>query len=199
MKAHKEDVRVWDPFVRIGHWIVVLAFAIAYVTEDDAIFLHSWAGYIVAGYVVIRVLWGLIGPRHARFSDFVFKPAKALRYALDLLSFRATRYLGHSPAGGAMVVLLLVMLALTTVSGMATFAVDDGRGPFAAWLSPAPERVHDNRRGEESWLGEIHEALAELTLVLIILHTGGVLWASIVHRENLVRAMITGRKRPNPD
>ncbi len=218
-------VRVWDPFVRIFHWSVVAAFFIAYFTDDELLTLHVWAGYAIGGFLILRVLWGLVGPRHARFSDFIYAPATVLAYARDLLLFRAKRYLGHSPAGGAMVVALLIGLAASVWSGLELYAAEEGKGPLAgatpaisATAHAAPEasqsRVliagrdergeRDDREedeyasgkyeGDEFW-EEAHEVLANLTLALVILHIGGVLLASVAHRENLARSMVTGLKR----
>jgi cytochrome b len=140
--------------------------------------VHIIAGYVVAALVALRIVWGLVGPRHARFADFVRAPREVLTYFRDVLLLRAQRYIGHNPAGGLMVVALLVMLTVTSVSGY-LMTTD------AYWGSKAME--------------EIHGALANATVALIALHVLGVLVASFEHRENLVKAMVSGRKRPPAD
>ncbi len=206
-------IRVWDPLVRIGHWTIVVGFFVAYFTEDDLLGLHAWAGYLVGGVVVLRVVWGFIGPRHARFSDFVYRPGAVISYFRDLVAFRARRYIGHSPAGGAMAVVLLVMLAATVYSGLMAYALEDNRGPLAPYVWQTPVQavsaalVDEHKNGDTARKGEgrgdywedLHEAISNATLILVFLHIGGVLIASIAHRENLVRAMITGDKRPEPE
>jgi len=127
-------VKVWDLFVRIFHWSVVL-FAIAYVTGDEVQRVHIIAGYVVAALVVLRIIWGFVGPRHARFADFVRTPREVLAYFCDVLLLRAQRYIGHNPAGGLMVVTLLVMLAATYVSGYLMMT-------DAYWGSKAMEEIH---------------------------------------------------------
>ena len=203
-----ESIKVWDLFVRIGHWTIVAGFAIAYLSED-LLSLHVWAGYIVGAAVLIRIIWGFVGPRRARFSDFVHTPAAVITYLINLVHFRAKRYLGHRPTGGAMVIALLLMLAGTVVTGIMTLGADQRAGPLAPFYATsgtggptaAAERLsHDlelarGKDGEKSAIGELHEVLANLTLALIAFHLVGVVLASIVHRENLVLAMITGRKR----
>lgn len=220
--ADAPQIPVWDLFVRAGHWALVLFFFIAYITEDDLLTIHSWAGYGVGGYVVLRLVWGFVGPRHARFSDFAYGPVRAARYVLDLLLFRAKRYLGHSPAGGAMVYALLLSLAATVLTGTALLAVEENAGPLAPWLGAEAaagnggiaftllvksarasddddeDRKHGGKGGKKDndFLEDVHEFFANLTLFLVVAHVAGVLLASLVHRENLARAMITGRKRP---
>ncbi|MEZ5828757.1 MAG: cytochrome b/b6 domain-containing protein [Hyphomicrobiales bacterium] len=179
------EISVWDPFVRVFHWTVVVAFTVAYLTEDDTLTVHVWAGYLVGILVVARVLWGFVGPQHARFSDFVYAPATAFTYVRDLLRFRGRRYLGHSPGGGYMVVVLLIFLAATVVTGLVVYGGDQQAGPLAGMFT--------EEFGES--FEEVHEVIANITLALIFLHIAAVILASFVHRENLVRAMITGKKR----
>ncbi len=165
-------VRVWDPFVRLFHWGTVALFATAFLSSDSQ-WLHQPIGYVSLGLVLLRLVWGLVGTRHARFADFVTSPGAVLAYLRDLGQGRARRYLGHNPAGGAMVVLLLAMLVVVGVSG---------------WMSTT-----DTFFGVP-WVDHLHHFTAHLLLVLVGLHLAGVVVSSLLHRENLIRAMVTGRK-----
>jgi cytochrome b len=167
-------VRVWDPLVRIFHWSLIGLFVFAYVTGDEWQNPHEWAGYAIAALVAIRILWGLVGSRHARFASFIYRPSTVAAFAADTVRLRARRYLGHNPAGGAMVITLLVAITVIAASGF-MMTTD------AFW-------------GVE-WVEEVHELTVNLTLVLIALHVGGVILASFEHGENLVRSMVTGAKR----
>jgi cytochrome b len=216
--ASDKQISVWDPLVRFGHWALVAAFAIAYITgeeaEDGGGFSewHEWAGYIAGGIVAWRVLWGLIGTRYARFSDFVTGPRTAIAYLFGLMGGHTKRYVGHSPAGGAMVVALLVMIAATVVTGIIADPEDTAPKPRPGVTATMPvqsgearkARSHEEREGRhegehETVIGEVHAVLANLTLFLVILHILGVALASYVHRENLARAMVTGKKRPEDE
>lgn len=195
-------IRVWDPLVRIVHWLLVIGFAIGYVTEGDPRWLHVWSGYMVAALVVVRVIWGFTGPQRARFSDFVTGPKKVFGYVSGLIRRTSPRFVGHSPAGGAMTVALLLGLAGICVTGMLTLADAGNAGPLAAWFGNeqvAAARAAAQEAGERfryrSPYEEPHEILVNITLILVILHIAGVAWASYVHRENLPRAMVTGTKR----
>jgi len=185
-------VKVWDPLVRIFHWSLVIAFFTAYITEDDFLTLHTYAGYTVFGLILFRILWGIIGPRHARFSNFVTSPGTAWQYVKDTLRLRAKRYLGHNPAGGAMIVLLLVSLLITTLTGMATYGAVESAGPFGNWLGTMGESGED-------LLKEVHEFFANFVLMLVVIHIAGVIIESLLHRENLVRSMFHGFKTTSTD
>jgi cytochrome b len=200
-----EKVRAWDLAVRVFHWSLVIAFAIAYVSGDTESVLHTYSGYAVLGLVGFRVAWGFVGTKHARFSDFIFGPVTVWRYARSLLGPRPVRYLGHNPLGGWMVLALLLALFVACWSGLEAYGAK-GHGPLAgasvtivgATLANGDEREHEQEKngkteGDELW-EELHEGLSNFTLALVALHILGVLLSSAVHRENLVRAMVTGDK-----
>ncbi len=167
-------IEVWDPFVRLFHWTLVGLFVIAYASAEELDRVHALAGYGIAILVGSRMIWGFIGPRHARFSSFVRRPAEVRAYLMDFVRLRAKRHLGHNPAAGAMIVALLGLIAVICATGI-------------MMTSPALQ-------GAE-WLEEMHEGAAALSLVLVALHVAGVVLGSLLHGENLVEAMITGRKR----
>jgi cytochrome b len=188
MKQTINQIRVWDPLVRGFHWILAGAFLIAYLTEDDFMSLHVAAGYTIGAALLIRILWGLVGTRHARFSDFVTTPKNAMRYVKDTLLFRAKRYLGHNPAGGLMIVVMMLSLTVTVLSGIALYGAAEQAGPFAASFANAGELW-------ENLLEGLHEFFASFTLFLVGVHVAGVLLESLIHKENLVASMINGFKR----
>lgn len=200
--AQPPTVKVWDLFVRVFHWGLVASFAVAYATEDDTLATHVWAGYLVGGLVLARIVWGFVGPKHARFTDFICGPFAAWRYLVDLLRFKAPRHIGHSPAGGVMVLMLMAGCLVTVWTGMQQYAAEEGKGPLAykapfvaqAQADEDEREGHDDEDEDEEGEG-LHEPLAHLTFLLVLFHIGGVVLASIVHKENLVRAMVTGRKR----
>jgi cytochrome b len=198
------EITVWDPVVRIFHWSLVAAFTIAWLTGEEEARLHELAGYVVIGLVLIRVVWGFVGTRYARFRDFVYPPSTVLAYARDMLAGKSKRYLGHNPLGGMMIIALLLSLLATSVSGLVVQGAEEGTGPFAAItasasvmlpaaISRADADDDENEGAGEAWK-ELHEFFANLSLLLVVLHIAGVITGSLAHRENLVRAMFTGRK-----
>lgn len=183
----QSQIRVWDPLVRFFHWSLASAFLIAFITEDDFMTVHSWAGYLILSLLVVRLLWGFVGTRHARFSDFVYRPSTIKTFLKDTLRLRAKRYIGHNPAGGAMVILLMLSLLITAGSGMLLFGASEQSGPLAQWFAQSGSAWADP-------LEEVHEFFANFTLLLVVIHVVGVVVESLIHRENLVSAMISGFK-----
>jgi cytochrome b len=166
--------KVWDLWVRIGHWLLVFSIAAAWLTRHGGGALHEWLGYAALALVAIRIVWGFVGSTHARFRDFVFKPKTVIDYAKALPQRREAHYLGHNPLGGYMVIALLVTVVLTAVSG---------------WLYTT-----DRFWGIE-WVGNTHALLSDVLLVLIAVHIAGVIFASRREGQNLVASMFHGRKR----
>lgn len=182
----ENSTRVWDLVVRLGHWTLVAAFVTAYLTEGEVMPVHPIAGYTIACIVLVRIAWGFVGTKHARFRDFVRGPKATFAYLGRIVSGRAERHLGHNPAGGAMILLLLAALVGTVSCGMVLYGIEDGAGPLAGWVAGA-------NLDEHAW-EEAHEIFANGTLVLILVHVAGVLHATHSQGENLVKSMFTGRK-----
>lgn len=174
--GERGTILVWDPLVRIFHWSLAVCFFGAYLLGEDGGTLHQTAGYAALGLVDFRLLWGMVGSRYARFSSFIPSTGVLLRYLKDVLKQKEARYVGHNPAGAVMIVALLTTVAAAGVSG---------------WMMTA------DAFPSAEWVEEVHEAMANITLFLVGLHVAGVAFSSLRHRENLVWAMVTGRKRPN--
>jgi cytochrome b len=169
-------IEVWDPLVRSLHWLLAAAVLTAYLSSEENRQIHEIAGLVVIAILTVRSLWGMIGPPHARFAEFVRPPEATIGYLRGILRREAPRYLGHNPAGAAMILLLFGVLLATALTGVLTVRGDLPR-----------------RTGKE-----IHELLGNAVLVLAALHVLGVAVTSLMHRENLVRAMLTGRKAAEP-
>ena len=172
--AATTTVQVWDLPVRVFHWLLALCFAGAYATAESETWrlVHVSLGYTMAGLVGFRLLWGWFGTTHARFASFVRGPRAVLRSLTSLLRRQPEHHTGHNPAGALAILALLGLTALLAASG---------------WTA------YNDLAGE--WVAEGHEALANAMLALVGLHVGAVLVSSWLHRENLARAMLTGRKR----
>ena len=172
-------MKVWDRFVRIAHWSLAGCVLAAWITAESkhksVEALHEWLGYAALAVIALRFAWGWIGPRYARFREFVAGPARTLAYARAVLRGGEPRYLGHNPLGGWMIVALLATAALAALSG---------------WLS-----VTDRFWGVE-WVQETHEVLGNAVIALAAAHVAGVVYTSWRQRENLAAAMLSGVKRP---
>ena len=167
-KTAASRILVWDAPVRVFHWLLVLCFSVAYEPWEQ---VHVTAGYTLAGLVVFRLLWGVVGSYHAQFRHFLRGPAAVLGYLRSLWRREPQHYTGHNPAGAVAILLLLGLGAALSVSGWAM----------------------DVERGGEA-VEELHEVLANLMLGVVLVHLAGVISGSLLHHENLVRAMVTGYK-----
>jgi len=166
-----KSILIWDIPTRLFHWLFALSFTVAYVTAeaDGWAGVHVFSGLLMLGLIACRVVWGVLGSRYARFSSFLFSPVAAFKYLLDTLRGKAERHVGHNPAGSWAIYLLLLLGVGTSVSGLSLLVV-----------------------GEQ--FEDVHEALANGALAVVLVHILGVIAASLLHRENLLRAMVTGYK-----
>ena len=205
--------RVWDFPVRFFHWTLVILFAAAYITGEEAETVHAYLGYGIMGLIIFRIVWGFIGTKHARFSDFIYGPRAVFRYLRRLFGRNPDHFLGHNPAAGWIVLLLLTSVMATCWTGLEAYGAK-GLGPLAGteftvvsdvnaddFEHEEDEDEHEgygelsNEGSEEEFWEEIHEVMTNITLLLIFMHILGVIVSSWLHGENLVRAMITGTKR----
>jgi cytochrome b len=167
-------VRVWDPVVRLFHWTVVVCCLLAGFVFDDGKSIHQTIGWVAMAALAIRIVWGFVGTRHARFSDFVPGPRRLFLYLAALIRGRESRHIGHNPAAAVMILALMALLAATGVTGwMLTLDAFFG----------------------EVWLEALHEAITTSIFLLVGVHVAAAIWESLRHRENLILAMITGTKR----
>ena len=166
-------IKVWDVPVRLGHWLLAGGFILAWFTADSEEWrlVHVYAGSTVIAVAMFRLLWGFIGSRHALFASFIRSPVAAFCYLQQLARLKPQHYSGHNPAGGLAILALLLLAVLTSASG---------------WFA------YQEMLGE--WVVNLHDLLADAMMALVILHLAGVAIGSLAHHENLVRAMITGRK-----
>ena len=167
-------VPVWDPLVRIFHWTLALSFAVAWFSAQSWEDMHVWAGYAAASLVALRVVWGLVGAHYARFAQFVRPPRTVVAYLRDIVTGREARFVGHNPAGGAMIVAMLLALVAAALTG---------------WM------LTTDALWGVRWAQRLHGAVSYVLLAMVFAHLAGVALASVRHRENLPRAMIVGRKR----
>ncbi len=190
-----KEVKVWDILIRIFHWTLVISFFTAYLTEDDFLDIHRYAGYLITGLLVFRLIWGFIGSRYARFSNFVYSFAAIKDYLKSLLTTHPKHYLGHNPAGGFMIILLLVSLSFTVSTGIVMdLEPEPGNAIQQQYTSEHDDDNDEYESATHEVMEEIHEFFANLTLLLVFIHIAGVIVSSKLHNENLVRAMITGKK-----
>ena len=178
-------VRIWDIPVRLFHWALASCFIIAWLTLDNRYLdIHVFVGYLTGGLILFRLLWGFIGGHYARFRSFAFGWFEVLDYLKQVLNRRPHRFLGHNPAGSWAIYLLLALGLLITVTGLLGFGGEERQGPLAGLLNYSQGHFALN----------LHKWLSWLMLGMVIVHLMGVLVESLLHRENLIAAMLTGFK-----
>lgn len=173
-----QRMMVWDVPTRVFHWLLVASFLGAFLTAESERYrdIHVVFGYSLLGLIVFRLIWGFAGTRYARFRSFLFSPAEIIRYLTSMLKGRPAHYVGHNPAGSVAVFALLALGIMSGVSGLTVFQEVGGDAIEA-----------------------LHELVSYGMLGVVVLHVAGVLLGSVMHRENLLRAMITGYKSVQPD
>lgn len=201
--TQSQKVKVWDLPIRLFHWSLVFFFVLSYSTGEELDTVHAWSGYVITALLLFRLVWGLVGSRYARFSHFIYSRAEIVGYLKSLMTRSPRHYLGHNPAAGVMVFLMLASLSLTVWTGMEAYGAE-GHGPLASTdlslISTAyadgdhEDDVESEGEGSELW-EELHEFFANFSLFLVFVHIGGVVVSSLVHRENLPRAMMNGYKQ----
>lgn len=182
---------IWDLPTRVFHWSLVCCFVGAWLTSESDTWLsvHVFLGYLMLGLVGFRVVWGLVGTHHARFSSFWFGPRAALTYLRQVLAHQAARHVGHNPTGSLAIYLLLLLAVVVGATGVFTLGGEEQQGAAASWLSFSQGR----------WAKKLHEGSAIAMLLLVLGHLAGVVVESLQHRENLARAMLTGTKLADAD
>ena len=190
-------VKVWDPIVRIGHWVLVLAFAALYF-RSNKFPLHVYAGYVIMGYMSFRILWGFIGPRAARFWTFIYSPKVMIKYGVDSVVGHPLHTISHNPLGGSMVFALLISMLGTGVLGILLYSAGQEMGPLGDSI---PSEWEDEFMtitlfGNEIVLGlkELHIWCGNIAASLVTMHLIGNMWATACHKSNHVVGMITGVK-----
>jgi cytochrome b len=186
MKKMKR-ILVWDPLVRIFHWLLTACFLIAYILEDKMLNLHVLAGSIVLGLVIFRLIWGVMGTAHSRFSDFACSFRQIIQHLHGLVFLRSAHYIGHTPAGSVMIFLLLAGLMVLTLSGVMLYSLENASLPFAGLMDGI-------NLDTALFIENVHGLIADLLALFILFHVAGVLVESILQKQNLIRAIITGYK-----
>lgn len=169
---------VWDPIVRICHWTLVGAFIVAFATHDSEWqrLTHVNAGYVAAIVIFIRIIWGILNTGYAKFVSFPFSLQQATRHLIKIFTGQSKPFVGHNPAGSLVIYLLLALGVFTVLSGYLVY--NDG------WLIDDP-----------GYLQDLHFLAAWSWLGLIICHILGVITESVLHKDNLILAMLTGKKQ----
>lgn len=199
----QDTVKVWDPLVRVFHWSLVVFFIIAWVSAEESEDIHELAGYAVLGLLVFRIVWGFAGSHYARFHSFIYGPERVRHYLQGFMRARPPHYYGHNPAGGWAVVVMLVLLAAISFTGLQLEQLEESHASASVSLVAAAhadedehgeEYEYEESEAHELW-EELHEFFSNFMLAIVFFHVAAVLISGGLHEENLVKAMFTGRKR----
>jgi cytochrome b len=172
------EVAVWDVATRVFHWLLVMLVVVCLLSGEDeglVFVIHAYAGFAVMLLLFFRAGWGVIGSRHSRFADFIYPWSVIWRYTHSILRLKPERYIGHNPLGGWMIVLMLLLLLSTSLTGVVMVVTGFG------------------------WLEDIHEVFGSLMQVLVFIHILGVVFDQLLTGEKVIKAMITGRKKMAED
>jgi cytochrome b len=201
-KPERVYVKVWDPLVRIGHWLMVLCFAALYFPADKFP-LHALAAYIIMGYMVFRIVWGFVGPHAVRFSTFLTGPKATIQYGLASVIGHPRHTISHNPLGGWMIIGLMLSMLITGALGIMLYSAGQALGPLGSaipsrWegdvltISVAGSAIPIGLKDLHHWSGNIAASLVTLHLI-------GNLWTTALHQSNPVIGMITGIKDADKD
>lgn len=195
-------IKVWDPVVRIGHWLMVLCFAALYI-KSTKFPLHVYAAYIVMAIMAFRIIWGIVGPRAARFWTFIYSPKTMIKYGIDSVVGEPMHTISHNPLGGAMVFALIIAMLGTGVLGLMLYSAGQEMGPLGASI---PSEWEDEFTtvalfGQQITVGlkDLHIWCGNVAASLVVCHMLGNFWATACHKSNHVIGMITGVKDANAD
>jgi len=171
--SSNSKILVWDVPTRVFHWSLVICFLGALLTKDSERWrlLHVNFGYTMMGLVCWRLIWGVFGSRYAKFSEFIKPPSEIKAYIQSLLTNNPKHYVGHNPVGAIAIVLVLALVLLLTISGYLSY--NDLGGEW-------PERLHDE--------------VSDLLVLVCFIHFCGVVASSYLHKESLIKSMLTGMK-----
>ncbi|MDV7340216.1 cytochrome b/b6 domain-containing protein [Terasakiella sp. A23] len=181
--------RVWDLPTRAFHWLLVISVCTGWWLGENLSFSniswHFYLGYTTGGLVLFRLIWGLIGPKYIRLSALFHKPQTTLDYVAEMKSREPSGYPGHSPVGSLSVLGLLAVLALQVVTGLFAEADDlFSAGPLSSYVGSNIVQLAN----------AIHEINSKILLAMVVLHLAALMFYLIWKRENLIRAMVTGKK-----
>lgn len=184
--SENHQILVWDVPTRIFHWTTALSFLLLWLTQESSQLLdyHVFAGYLLFGLLLFRIVWGFIGTEYAKFKNFCYGGRAVYKYLCTLFSKAPQHFIGHNPAGSLAIWLLLLLGLIASVSGVMLLGAEERHGLLVGWFSFQDSEV----------IREVHKMASNLMLLVVIIHISGVIIAGRLHHENLAKSMLTGYK-----